>query len=426
MFANTGHRPRTVQHISFGAKLDGTVTAFEHAVVADTSTYDQFVESSGEYTAMAYAFPNVTIRHRLVPIDVGTPTFMRAPGEATGTYALECALDELAVSLGIDPIALRLKNYTDIDPNKAQPFSSKHLKACYERGAERIGWSRRDPRPRSHYENGALIGIGMAGGAYPSQIFNASASAELHPDGSAIVRSGTHELGQGASTALAQIAASELGIDPANVRFELGDTLFPEAMNSGGSTTTASVGSATALACRDLKRQRDAIAGDLDRTLTATAHFTEPDKRKAASCYSFAANFAEVAVDPDFGTIRLKRMVGVFDVGRVINERLTHSQCVGGMIMGAGMALLEETKLDPHTGRIMNANLADYLLPVNADIGSIEVELIAQYDDVVNEIGTKPVGEIGICGSAAAIANAVYHATGRRIRDLPINPAKLL
>jgi xanthine dehydrogenase YagR molybdenum-binding subunit len=239
------------------------------------------------------------------------------------------------------------------------------------------------------------------------------------------VRSGTQEIGQGSYTAIAQIAADELGIDPARVRMELGDTAFPRAMNSGGSTTIASVGSAVALACRDLKQQIANRNGAPPRDLTAHADFVEPDKRKGYSCHSFAAQFAEVAVDPDFGTVRVRRMYGVFDVGRVINERLARSQFIGAMTMGIGMALLEQTLLDPRTARVMNANLADYKVPVNSDVGEIEVEALGYPDEIANAIGTKPIGEIGICGAAAAIANAVYHATGRRVRDLPITPAKL-
>lgn len=424
MFATTGHRPRTVQTLTFGADRDGRVTSFAHDVLATTSTYDVFTESSGEYTAMAYAFPNVDIRHRLVRLNIGTPTFMRAPGEATGTFALETALDELAERVGIDPIELRLRNFADRDHHKDKPFSSNEQRACFARGAERIGWSRRGA-PRSLRDGTWLIGLGMAGGAYPAQIFAASAQVTLSAGGDAVVRSGTHELGQGSYTALAQIAATELGIEPARVRVELGDTTLPRAMNSGGSTTIASVGSAVALACRDISAQRRARDGAPAGDLTATAHFEQPKERAAWSCAAFAAQFAQVAVDPDFGSVRVQRMFGVFDVGRVINARLTHSQLIGGMTMGLGMALLEATRVDPRTGRIMNANLAEYLLPVNADIGEFDAQTVESSDNAVNLIGTKPVGEIGICGAAAAIANAVYNATGRRIRDLPITPAKL-
>jgi xanthine dehydrogenase YagR molybdenum-binding subunit len=421
MFANTGHRACTVQELTFGARRDGTITSLTHDIIADTSTYDVFVESSGEYSSMAYAFPNAFIRHRLVRMNIGTPTFMRAPGEATGSYALEVALDDLAVHLGVDPIQLRLRNYAETDPMKDKPFSSKHLRACYERGAARIGWERRNPAPRSMRDGRELIGLGMAGGAYPSQIFNASAIVTMKPDGSVVARSGTQEIGQGSYTALAQIVAGELGIDPGRVKFELGDTSFPRAMNSGGSTTIASVGSALTLACRKLKAQ---IGSEpLRNEVSATADYTTPKEREGYSCYSFCAQFAEVAVDPDFGTVRVRRMFGVFDVGRVVNARLSHSQCIGGMTMGIGMALLERTIVDPRTARIMNANLADYRVPVNADIGELDAELIAVPDTIANAAGTKPVGEIGICGAAAAVANAVFHATGRRPLELPIGLA---
>ena len=425
MFAITGHRSKTVQRITFGSDVNGKIASFEHVITGETSMFDDFTESSGEYSAMAYAFPNVDIRHRLVRLNVGTPTFMRAPGEATGTYVLEAALDELAAELGLDPIELRLRNYAETDPNKKKPFSTKYLRECYRLGAERFGWERRPARPRSMRDGRELIGYGMAGGAYPAQIFKASASVTLSSDGTAIVRSGTHDMGQGTYTALAQIAASELGIDPQYVRLELGDTAFPRAMNSGGSTTIASVGSAVALACREIKRLQSEPHGSPAAALQASAQYEGGGERDKYSPYSFAAQFAEVAVDPDFGTVRVRRMFGMFDVGRVINPRLTRSQLIGGMTMGIGMALFEQTRIDPHSARMMNANLADYLIPTNADIGEIDAAVIGREDPIANPIGTKPVGEIGICGAAAAIANAVYNATGQRVRDLPIGPARL-
>jgi xanthine dehydrogenase YagR molybdenum-binding subunit len=422
MFATTGHRPQTIQRIAFGATAAGVVQSFEHDIVADTSMYDVFMESSGEYTAIAYAFPNVIIRHRLSRINVGTPTFMRAPGEATGTYALEAAMDELAYVVGVDPIELRLRNYAETDPHKEHPFTTKLLRECYARGAGRFGWEKRTPSPRSMRDGHLLIGYGMAGGAYPALVFDAAASVTMQPGGDVVVRSGTHDMGQGTYTALADIAADELGIDAARVRFELGDTAFPRAMNSGGSTTVASVGSAVALACRDLRGRLGGASPDRD--VTAEAKFSMPKEREKTSSYSFAAQFAEVAVDPDFGTVRVRRMFGCFDVGRVVNERLSHSQFIGGMTMGIGMALLEQTQFDPGTARIMNANLADYKIPTNADVGDIDAEALGVRDDEVNPIGTKPVGEIGICGAAAAVANAYYHATGERIRALPITPKR--
>ena len=426
MFAITGHRSNTVQRITFGSDPNGKITSFEHDITATTSMFDDFTESSGEYTAMAYAFPNVAIRHRLVRLNIGTPTFMRAPGEATGTYALEAALDEFAAEIGLDPIELRLRNYAETDLNKNKPFSSKYLRECYREGAERFGWKHRPARPRTLREGRELIGYGMAGGAYPAQIFKAAASVSIDADGFAVVRSGTHDMGQGTYTALTQIAAGELEIEPTCVRVELGDTAFPRAMNSGGSTTIASIGSAVALACREIRRRQRQGNGAPAAPLQASAVYEGSEERDRFSPYSFAAQFAEVAVDPDFGTVRVRRMFGMFDVGRVINLRLTRSQLIGGMTMGIGMALLERTRIDPRSARMMNANLADYLIPTNADIGQIDVDVIGREDPIVNPIGTKPVGEIGICGAAAAIANAVFNATGTRVRDLPIGPARLI
>jgi xanthine dehydrogenase YagR molybdenum-binding subunit len=428
MFGSTGHRPHTIQHLTLGAKRDGTVVSMRHDITAHTSQFDDWMEGSGEATTMMYAFPNVDIRHRLVKTNLGTPTFMRAPGEATGVFALECALDELAYELGIDPIALRLRNYAEEDPHKELPFTSKYQRECYERGAERFGWAKRDPRPRSMRDGRELVGMGMASAYYPSQRQKAGATVRIDREGNVVVKSGTQDLGTGSYTVFAQLAARELDVPVERVRFELGDTEMPVAPNSGGSMTVGSVGSAVALACRALKEKIAASARDgrEHAELEATAVAEPGEEKKQFSPYAFGAQFAEVGVDPDFGTVRIRRMFGVFDVGRVLNARTLRSQFIGGMIMGIGMALLEQTKVDPTTARFMNANLADYLLPVHADIGEIEAEVLGYPDEHINPIGTKAAGEIGIVGSPAAIANAVFHATGRRVRDLPLHPAKLV
>ncbi len=427
VFGTTGHRPATIQRVVLAARRDGTIVSMEHDITASTSTFDDWMEASGESTTMLYAIANVDIRHRMIRTNLNTPTFMRAPGEATGTYVLEVAMDELAERLDLDPIELRLRNYAQTDPHTGKPYSSKGLRACYARGAELFGWRRRG-KPRSARSGRDLVGYGMASGAYPANIFKAAATVRLAADGRVTVRSGTHEIGQGSYTALADIAATELGIAAENVRMELGDTQFPQAMNSGGSTTIASVGSAIALACRQIatERSRNAAGSNGDGSFEATAEFEGTADRERFTCYSFCAQFAEVRVDPDFGTVRLHAMVGVFDVGRVINERLAHSQFVGAMTMGAGMALFERTRVDPRTARILNANLAEYLIPTNADIGTIVAEAVPSDDTIVNPIGTKAVGEIGICGAAAAIANAVYNATGERVRNLPIGLVRTL
>jgi xanthine dehydrogenase YagR molybdenum-binding subunit len=428
MFGSTGHRPHTTQRIALGAQRDGTVVSMRHDVTAHTSMFDDWMEGSGEATTMMYAFPNVDIRHRLHRTNLGTPTFMRAPGEATGVYALECALDELAYELDMDPIDLRLQNYAEKDPHKDLPFTSKHQRECYTRGAHVFGWGKRDPRPRSMRDGRDLVGMGMASAFYPSQRQIAGATARIDRDGNVVVKSGTQDLGTGSYTVFTQLAARELDLPVERVRFELGDTAMPVAPNSGGSMTVGSVGSAVALACRALKEKIAASARDgrANAELEAYAEAKPGDEAKQYSPYAFGAQFAEVAVDPDFGTVRVRRMFGVYDVGRALNARTLRSQFIGGMIMGIGMALLEETHVDPRTARFMNADLAEYLLPVHADIGNIEAEVLGYVDDKINPIGTKSAGEIGIVGAASAIANAIYHATGKRVRDLPISPKKLI
>ena len=426
VFGTTGHRPETIQRVVLGAESNGTIVSLEHDITASTSAFDDWMEASGEVTTMLYAIPNVDIRHRMIRTNVNTPTFMRAPGDATGTFVLEVAMDELAERLALDPIELRLRNYAQTDPHTRKPYSSKRLRECYARGASLAGWERRSA-PRSLREGRELVGLGMATGAYPANIFKAAAHVRLEPSGNVTIRSGTHEIGQGSYTSLADIAAAELNVDAARVRIELGDTSFPQAMNSGGSTTIASVGSAIALACREIRAKCErSPAGERSDGIEAFAEFEGTEERKNYTCYSFCAQFAEVRVDPELGTVRLHRLTGVFDVGRVVNARLTHSQFVGGMTMGAGMALFERTRLDPRTGRILNANLAEYLMATNADIGAIVAEAVPSEDAVVNPLGTKAVGEIGMCGAAAAIANAAYNATGQRVRDLPLGVLRTL
>lgn len=440
MFGATGHRPETVQRLVLGAGRDGILRSLEHEVWAHTSMVDAWMEASGEVSTMLYACENVTVRHRLARINVQTPTFMRAPGECTGTFALECAMDELAYAVGIDPLELRLRNYAERDGHRDVPFSSKKLRECYALGAERFGWERRDPRPRATRDGRELVGLGVATAVYPANQSNASATVVLRRDGTALVRSGTQEIGNGTYTVMAQLAAEELGLPLERVRFELGDTLFPYAPNCGGSWTVATVGTAVAQACRAVRAQLRALAGGdvapadaalvlaaADREeLSADSDARPAEERARFSCYSFGAQFAEVAVDPELGTVRVRRMLGVFDVGRVLNPRLVHSQLVGGMTMGIGAALLEQGRVDPRTARIVNASLGEYLVPVCADVVGLDALVVEGYDEHANPIGTKAVGELGICGAVAAIANAVYHATGRRVRDLPIGPHRLV
>ena len=461
MYTSNGYRPATVQKLGFGVAQDGTLQSVRHDGISQMSqpVLGEFVEPVALATEMLYACPNVAITHRLVAVNQGLPTYMRAPGEASGVFALESALDEIAAELKIDPIALRLKNYAEEDPSEKLPFSSKRLRECYAQGAASFGWDRRTPEPRSMRDGRYLVGLGMATATYPINQSPANVLVRLLASGDAVLQSGTQDIGTGTYTVMAQLAADELGLPIERVRFELGDSRFPPAPVSGGSQTAASVGSAVLLACRqardhavamaisdagwqganpaDYSLKDGAVVGPKGRitvgemlarrnvdNIEVTGEAKGPPKekdKKTHSLHSFGAQFAEVRVDPMLGEIRLSRLVGVFDAGRVLNAKTARSQLIGGMTFGVGMALLEETMVDEATGRIVNPNISEYLLPVNADIPVITASLLEGGDDQnANPVGLKGVGELPMVGMAAAIANAVYHATGVRVRDLPI------
>ena len=461
MYTSNGFRPATVQKLAFGVAADGTLQSIRHDGISQMSqpVLGEFVEPVALATEMLYACPNVAITHRIVAVNQSLPTYMRAPGEASGVFALESALDEVAAELKIDPIALRLKNYAETDPGEDLPFSSKRLRECYSQGAASFGWDRRTPEPRSMRDGRYLVGMGMATATYPINQSAASVRVRLLANGDAVLQSGTQDIGTGTYTVMAQLAADELGLPIERVRFELGDSRFPPAPVSGGSQTAASVGSAVLAACRQARDHAIAMAvsdagwqganpadyalkdgavvgpqgrvtvGEmLARRNVENVEFVGDAKgppkekgKKTHSLHSFGAQFAEVRVDPMLGEIRLSRLVGVFDAGRVLNAKTAHSQLIGGMTFGVGMALLEETLVDESTGRIVNANISEYLLPVNADIPVISAALLEGGDDQnANPVGLKGVGELPMVGMAAAIANAVYHATGVRVRDLPI------
>ena len=465
MFTSVGHRAETEQQVILGATRDGHLTAIVHKGISHTSAFDDFVEPFTIATHIMYACPNLQAEQRLVRLNKGTPTFMRAPGETPGMYALESALDELAYAVKLDPIELRLRNHADTDPDTNLPWSSKSLKESYRLGAEKFGWSRRNPEPGSMRDGRYLIGMGMASATYPTLRMPAAAKARILQDGTALVQSASHEMGTGTATIMTQIAADALGIPVEKVRFELGDTKLPRAPVSGGSMTAASVGTAVkgatqAVRAKVLELVRTDTRSPLHNipeTDLATAEgriFAKSDpgkgetyeavlkrhnlqeveesfnaqvsQEKKFSSHAFGAQFAEVRVDPDFGEVRVTRFTGAYGVGRVLNLKTARSQMIGGIVMGIGMALLEETITDTLTGRIINPNLAEYHVPVSADIPAIEAYFVEENDPHVNPIGAKGVGEIGITGVAAAVANAIYHATGKRIRDLPITPDKLL
>ncbi len=465
-FGPVGGRPRTIQHVTLGATRDGQLTAIRHVSTSNSSMIEDWLEPSALQTRMLYTSPNAVTDHAIVRLNVGSPTFMRAPGESTGTYALESAMDELAVALNMDPVELRLRNYAEHDPQSGKPWSSKSLRQCYQIATERFGWSKRNPVPRSMRDGRMLVGWGMATGTYPARTVASSTSVTVLPDGNAWVRCGTQEIGCGTYTIMTQIAADALGLAPDHVRFELGDTDMPPAPLSAGSLTAASAGTSVykaAVAARE-KIVSMAIADaqsplhgataadvriDNGRMSLASAPSRSDDysavvkrnggtpvevrvdstpgpEQKEYSMHSFGTVLTEVHVDPDVGEIRVPRVVTAHAVGRVLNAKTLQSQIIGGVVWGIGMALLEETLIDPRMGRYVNSDLAEYQVPVNADIGTIDATLVDEHDAYVNPIGVKGGGEIGITGVAASLANAVYHATGKRVRDLPITLDKIL
>lgn len=466
MFGPVGSRPMTEQRMRLGAAANGTLNAVLHDTVSSNSYVLDFSEPSTTMTRMMYATENLQTTQRMATMNVGAHTYTRAPGEASGSFALECAIDELAYALKMDPIALRLQNYAEKDADKELPFSSKSLRECYRIGAERFGWSRRTPEPRSMRDGRMLVGMGMATATYPANRDGAKASALIRADGTALVRCGTHDLGTGTYTIMTQIAAEALGLPVSKVRFELGDTLQPESPGAGGSKTTASVGPAVYVAAKSARDKLVAMAvGDkasplsgltidgvtvedgwlIDRqrperreamvsviarnggaAVEAQSDEKPGDEKKQYSMHSFGAVFVEVHVDPDLGTIRVPRVVGVYGIGKLMNKKTGHSQLMGGVVWGLSMGLMEKTEMDWRTGRAVNANLADYHVPVNADIGLIDVSVVDEDDPYINVLGAKGIGEIGIVGVAAALGNAVYHATGKRVRDLPITLDKLI
>ncbi|PYK68570.1 MAG: acylaldehyde oxidase [Verrucomicrobia bacterium] len=489
MFVGTGHRTPTRQTIALAATRDGKLQAMRHVSQTLTSPVGKYVESCGaRSTGVMYESPSIWIEEVIYPVNIGTTTFMRAPGECPGTYALECAMDELSYSLGIDPVALRLANHADNHPTKSVPwqevlketfkegigaakktpaFSAKHLKECYSLGAEKFGWAKRNPKPGSTHDGDLLVGWGMATATYPAHKMSAAAKVQLRADGSAIVQCATHDLGTGAYTALTQIASEQLGLPFEKVKFELGDTAFPFGPVAGGSNTTGTVGTAihevaqllhsalAELAVKDSKSplhnlspndiamaapgqlgsksdhsKSDAYIDILKRagrdSIEVETKLKEMEENKKFAFQSWGAHFCEVKIDPLLPRVQVSRVVSVMNCGRVVSAKTARSQIMGGFVMGIGMALAEATEYDPKTGMPATRNLADYHVATNADVPLIDVYFVGEPDFAFNPIGARGMGEIGITGAAAAVANAVYHATGKRVRDLPITPDKLI
>ncbi|WP_322057310.1 xanthine dehydrogenase family protein molybdopterin-binding subunit [Paraburkholderia sp. J63] len=477
-----GHRPASVQHVALGARRDGRLEAIVHEAVGETSQFEDFTDVVVNWAGQLYRAENVQLGYKLGRLDVYTPLDMRAPGAAQGIFALECAMDELAVALGMDPLELRIRNYSTEDPEKKRPFSSKALLDCYAQGAERFGWGARIAAPRSMRDGHELVGYGMATGMWDALQNEATVRATLDADGLLALASGTSDIGTGTYTAISQIAAGVLHMPIEDVRFTLGDTSLPNAPIEGGSWTVASVGSAASLACEQLRARlaqllvehggvgfanldaatlgealaiehgevrvrgggsadtngaegidgsmRVAIADLLARaglkTLEETVTLKPDAVRERYSLATHSAVFAEVRVDESLGQVRVARVVSAVAAGRIVNPKTAANQIAGGVVWGIGMALHEHAQFDHTLGRVMNHNLAEYHVPVNADIGEIDVLFVDEHDEVVNPLGVKGVGEIGVVGVAAAVANAIWHATGKRVRALPITLDKLL
>jgi xanthine dehydrogenase YagR molybdenum-binding subunit len=466
MFTGHGYRPYTIQRVALGADRSGKLSAMIHEAVHNTSSFEEFSDGTTNFPRQVYACPNLHARLRIVPTDLNTPTWMRAPGAVSGMFALECALDELAYSLQVDPLELRLVNYAEVDPDSGKPFSSKALRECYRLGAEKFGWKDRSFQPRSMRDGRLLVGWGMATGVWGAWQNPASAKVTLRADGTAQVASAATDIGPGTYTVVTMIAAEFLGLEMERVQFELGESRFPFAPSQGGSTMTASVGTAVrgaalAIGARllSLANQaadsplRGATADDVEMLDGRLRRKNEPSRfvaiadvmrrnglteitqtfdsspspvRQRYATLAHGAQFVEVKVDPELGSVRVTRAIEVTACGKIINPKASHSQEIGGVVWGIGMALQEATEIDHRYGRIMNPNLQHYHVPVNADVHMIETLFVEEDDTIVNPLGVKGMGELGMVGIPAAIANAVFHATGRRIRELPITPDKLL
>jgi xanthine dehydrogenase YagR molybdenum-binding subunit len=435
MYTMAGHQPATIQRVMLGADRDGRLTGIRHDSISPTPVFDSYIEYAATASRSLWAASGgIATNHKVVYVNRNTPTAMRSPHEALGHFALESAMDELAYKTGIDPVALRLRNDTETDPLSGRPFSSRALRKCLLEGAARFGWEKRSPEPRSMRHGRYLVGQGMAAAIYTHWRW------PVKDDGTALVETGTHDLGTGTYTVLRQVAADALGLPPEMVTVRLGDTRLPASHASIGSATMANAGASVMLAAKTVRERAMALSDNKPNvryaellaqrgvaTLSADADYDPvPESDGPKAVFSFAAVFAEVRVDPELGSVRLNRVVGAYDAGRIINPKTARSQAIGGIIWGAGQALLEQSEMDPRTARFLSRNYSGYLVPTNADIPELDVLFVGEFDAEASPLGAKGLGELTAVSVAPAIANAVHHATGKRIRQLPITIEKLL
>lgn len=458
-----GHRPQTIQHTRFGANADGKIVALNHTSIAETSQFEDYSENVTNWSPMMYPAENTLLEQKLVPLDVNSPMDMRAPGGSTGLHAIEATMDELSYKLNIDPLELRLVNYSTFNNSEKKPYSSKELKACYLQGAEKFGWAKRSPQPRSMRKGHKLVGYGMATGIWDAMQLPARAEAVITRDGKLHVKSAVTDIGVGTLTVMTQIAADEFGLSMDDVLFSYGDSKLPFAPIQGGSFTTATVGTAIVFASKALKKKllkiakiindafKDAepedlvfkngliiyqdcsvtfleiIAANKDKPVrTTNLGYPHALKLRKYSRAVHSASFVEVEVDEELGTVKVTRALTAVAAGRIINSKTARSQVLGGMVWSISKALMEETIMDAGLGKYMNQNFAEYHIPVHADINDLDVLFVEEEDKIINELGIKGVGEVGLVAMPPAIANAIYHATGKRINQFPIHFDKLI
>ena len=439
MFTSVGYRPYTWQKVSLGATADGKLVGITHEAAGQTSVYEDFTEGVVNISQLMYASPNINTKYRIVSLNVNTPTPMRGPGEATGAFALECAMDELAYALDIDPIELRVRNYAEVDPSNNKPYSSKFLKEAYALGAEKIGWNKRPKKPGSLKQDGWLAGYGMAAGMFGAHRSSATVAARMMADGILVLQTAVTDIGPGTGTGMVSVAAETMGMPANKIKFELGDSSMPPSPTQGGSQIMSTVGSAVHDACLALKDKFKTLAGTGDETdyanilkqhqldkLEVITTSKGGEEQGKYAMYSWSVHFIKVLVNPATGVVKIDKAISAADAGAIISAKTARSQMIGGTIMGTGAALMEEAIIDHRYGRLVNNNFADYHVPVQADIPQVEAYFVNKPDPIINPIGAKGMGEIATIGVAAAIANAVYNATGKRITELPITPDKLI